>query len=63
MTYKSDGGVGLSINSNPSFKPDRLDLQSLDSRIYETVFVEIIQENRKNIIVGCVYEPHDTSVD
>ena len=60
--HKSGGGVGLLINSNLSFKPC-LDLQSLDSQIYESVFVEIVQENRKIIIVGCVYKTPDTSVD
>ena len=59
--HKSGGGVGLYIKSNLKFKP-RIDLQSTDNRLYESIFAEIIQPNSRNIIVGCIYKPPDTSV-
>ena len=31
-------------------------------KLYESIFAEIIQPNGKNIIIGCLYKPPDTSV-
>ena len=59
--HKSGGGVGLYIKDDLKFKP-RIDLQSTDKKLYESIFAEIIQSNGKNIIVGCLYKPPDTSV-
>ena len=59
--HKSGGGVGLHIKDDLKFKP-RIDLQSTDKKLYESIFAEIIQSNGKNIIVGCLYKPPDTSV-
>ena len=59
--HKLGGGVGLFIKTDLQFKL-RNDLQSTNSKLYESIFVEIIQNNGKNIIVGCVYKPPDTSV-
>ena len=37
----------------------RVDLQSSNNALYESVLVEIIQPRGKNIIVGCFYRPPD----
>ena len=50
--------ISLYIQSRIKFKL-RTDLQSFDN---ESVFVEIIQPHRKNIIVGCFHRPPDASV-
>lgn len=39
----------------------KLDL-TLNPKIYESVFTEIIQQNNKNIILGCLYKPPDVDV-
>ena len=54
--HKLGGGVGLYIQSDMNFKP-RIDLQSSDNSLYESVFVEIMRPHGKNIIVGCLYTP------
>ena len=59
--HKHGGGVGLFIKSDYHYKL-RLDLQSSDNKLYESIFAEIIQPNAKNIIVGCIYKPPDVSV-
>ena len=59
--HKSGGGVGLFIKSDLKFKL-RTDLQSPNNKLYESIFAEILQPNSKNIIVGCIYKPPDTSV-
>ena len=53
--------ISLYIRSRIKFKR-RTHLQSTDNALYESVFVEIIQPNRKNINVGCFYRPPDASV-
>ena len=45
-----------------NFKP-RIDLQSSDNSLYESVFVEIMRPHGKNIIVGCLYRPPDASLN
>ena len=60
--HKLGGGVGLYIQSDMSFKP-RIDLQSSDNSLYESVFVEIMGPYGKNIIVGCLYRPLDASLN
>ena len=56
------GSVGLYIQSDMSFQP-RIDLQSSDNSLYESVFVEILRPHGKNIIVGCLYKPPDASLN
>ena len=46
--------ISLYIQSRIKFKR-RTHLQSTDNALYESVFVEIIQPNRKNINVGGFY--------
>ena len=60
--HKLGGGVGLYIQSDMNFKP-RIDLQSSDNSLYESVFVEIMRPHGKNIIVGCLYRPPDASLN
>lgn len=60
--HKSGGGVGLFISNSFDFKI-RSDLESKNPKIYESVFTEIIQQNNKNIILGCLYKPPDVDVD
>ena len=60
--HKLGGGVGLYIQSDMNFKP-RIDLQSSDNSLYESVFVEIMRLHGKNIIVGCLYIPPDASLN
>jgi hypothetical protein len=59
--HKLGGGVGFFIKADLQFKL-RNDLLSSNSKLYESIFAEIMQENGKNIIVGCIYKPPDTSV-
>ena len=59
--HKLGGGVGLYIQSDMNFKP-RIDLQSSDNSLYESVFVEIMRPHGKNIIVGCFFRPPDASL-
>ena len=60
--HKSGGGVGLYIQSDMNFKL-RIDLQSSENSLYESVFVEIMRPQGKNIIVGCLYRPPDASLN
>jgi len=41
----------------------RIDLQSSDNLLYESVLVEIMRPHGKNIIVGCLYRPPDASLN
>ena len=60
--HKLGGGVGLYTQSDMNFKP-RIDLQSCDNSLYESVFVEIMRPHGKNIIVGGLYRPHTASLN
>ena len=59
--HKHGDGVGLFINDDLNFKL-RSDLQSSDKKLCESIFIELIQPNAKNILIGCFYKPPDTSV-
>jgi len=45
-----------------NFKP-KIDLQSSDNSLHESVFVEIMLPHGKNIIGGCPYRPPDASLN
>lgn len=45
-----------------NFKP-KIDLQSSDNSLHESVFVEIMLPRGKNIIGGCLYRPPDASLN
>ena len=53
-TESTCGGTLLYIKKNIKYKL-RNDLKIYKSKELESVFVEIIKENSKNIIVGCIY--------
>ena len=57
---RSGGGVGLYLADNLNFKV-RTDLTFSDEWA-ESLFVEISQTKRKNIIVGTVYRPPDKNL-
>ena len=46
---------------SPAYKNDiiykmRNDLKILKSKMLESIFIEIINPNKKNLIVGCLYQ-------
>ena len=45
-----------------NFKP-RIDFQSSDNSLYESVFVEIMRPHGKNFIASCLYRPPDASLN
>ena len=60
---KKGGGVGVFLRQGFELK-NRCDLEVPDTNGAESVFIEILQPcNNKNIIVGCVYKPPDTSTE
>ena len=59
-TEASKGGTLLYISENLNYIP-RKDLEIYESKKIESTFVEIINENGKNYIVGCIYKHHTIS--
>ena len=68
---RRSGGVGLYIHDSLSFKV-RNDLNLIQDRTHgsvdnvdhsESVFVELISPNSKNVIVGNIYRAHRTDID
>ena len=55
-TSRNGGGVGIYISKNMNFKLRR-DLNINDENIMESVCVEIITPNKKNIVIGVIYRP------
>ena len=53
-TESANGGALLYIKNNLNYKL-RPDLQIYKKKELETVFIEILQENKENVIVGCIY--------
>lgn len=58
---KLGGGVGIFINTDFSYKL-RPDLNRMTSYI-ECLFIEILQQSKPNVLVGCVYRPPNTDLD
>lgn len=58
---KRGGGVGIFIKSSFEYKL-RPDLQPSSQDVIESIFVELIQPNCKNIVIGCIYKPPDVDV-
>ena len=56
----SKGGTLLYISNKLNYKP-RKDLEIYKSKQIESSFIEIINENGKNQIVGCIYKHHTIS--
>ena len=59
-SVKRGGGVGLFLNNTFNFHM-RIDLCRMLPHL-ECVFVEIAQENKRNLLLGCVYRPPSTDV-
>ena len=59
-TDKIGGGVGLFIDCAYVYQI-RSDLSFIKNHI-ETIFIEIVQENAANIIIGCIYRPPNSDV-
>ena len=59
---RSGGGVGLHLSDNCDFKV-RDDLSGSDADVMESLFIEIVRSNEKNIVVGVIYRPPNTNVD
>ena len=53
-TESANGGVFLYIRKAINYKL-RLDLMIYKKMELESVFIEIIQKNSKNMVVGCIY--------
>ena len=53
-TESSNGGVLLNIKKAINYKL-RPDLMIYKKRELESVFIEIIRKDSKNIVVGCIY--------
>ena len=59
---KRGGGVGLYISKQLKFK-SRNDLDKNVEDTIETKFIEIINDNGKNIIIGVIYRPLNNNFD
>ena len=62
-TKASKGGALLYISKNVNYKP-RKDLTIIKDKELESIFIEIVIPQKKNIIVGCIYrhpcmDPHE----
>ena len=53
-TESANGGALLYIKNDTIYKV-RNDLKIYKSKNLESIFIEIIKTNNKNIVVGCVY--------
>ena len=53
-------GTGFYINNNLDFM-ERKDLNFHSTGNFETIFIELIVPNRKNVVVGCIYR-HPSSI-
>ena len=56
-TEASKGGTLLYISKKLNYKR-RKDLEIYESKRIESTFIEIINENGKNAIIGCIYKHH-----
>ena len=59
---RSGGGVGLYVFSNVNFK-FRCDLDFSLPNVAESLFIEIVQPQGKNIVAGVIYRPPNQNVD
>ena len=57
---RTGGGVGLYLNKELQYK-SRTDI-FFSNNSAESLFVEIVRENEKNILVGVIYRPPDQDV-
>ena len=59
---RSGGGVGLYVSSNLNFK-FRCDLDFSEPNVAESLFIEIVKPQGKNIVTGVIYRPPNHNVD
>ena len=59
---RSGGGVGLYVSSNLNFK-FRCDLDFSLPNVAESLFIEIVKPQGKNIVAGVIYRPPNQNVD
>ena len=59
---RSGGGVGLYVSSNLNFK-FRCDLDFLLPNVAESLFIEIVKPQGKNIVTGVIYRPPNQNAD
>ena len=59
---RSGGGVRLYLSNNFNFKMHD-DLCGSDADVMQSLFIEIVRSNGKNIVVGVIYRPPNTNVD
>ena len=59
---RSDGGVGLYVSSNLNFK-FRCDLDFSLPNVAESLFIEIVKPQGKNIVTGVICRPPNQNVD
>lgn len=57
---KSGGGVGLYLKSNIKYQI-RHDLKLSTDELSDSLFIEIIREKDKNIVIGVLYRPPDSN--
>ena len=57
----SHGGASFFISNNLIFK-QRFDLEVKLLNVCESIFIELIFQNKKNIIFGCIYRHPSTSI-
>ena len=63
-TELSSGGALLYISDHLSYKPRKdLNKSMYKCKELESIFVEIIYKNKKNLIVGCIYKHPKMSTD
>ena len=59
---RSGGGVGLYVSSNSNFK-FRCDLDFSLPKVAESLCIEIVKPQGKNIVTGVIYRPPNQNVD
>ena len=59
-TDTTHGGAGFYINHNLDFKEHK-DLNFNSTGNFDTIFIELIIPNRKNVVAGCIYR-HPSSI-
>ena len=61
-TDADKGGVLLYVNKKHNFKP-RSDLKNFEFKVLESAFIEIINPNTANAIIGVIYRHPSLDVD
>ena len=59
---RSGGGVGLYVSSNLNFK-FRCDFDFSEPNVAESLFIEILKPQGRNIVAGVIYRPPNQNVD